>query len=100
MPWQKNLKTDSARYTPNFRPKYQENSWWNTALKVITHWLATFKNGCNGKIIGLILSFVDYFVYDALYIYYLMEDIHLACSETFNVQLQDCWPSELVDDVP
>ena len=26
--------------------------------------------------------------------------IHLACSESFDVQLQDCRPSELVDDVP
>ena len=30
----------------------------------------------------------------------MVKDIHLACSEAFNVQLQDCWPSELVDDVP
>ena len=30
----------------------------------------------------------------------LMKYIHLACSEAFDVQLQDCWPLELVDDVP
>ena len=30
----------------------------------------------------------------------MMEYIHLACSEAFNVQLLDYWPSELVDDVP
>ena len=29
----------------------------------------------------------------------MMKYIHLACSETFDVQLQDCWPSELVDGV-
>ena len=30
----------------------------------------------------------------------MMKYIHLACSEAFDVQLQDCWPSELVDGVP
>ena len=29
----------------------------------------------------------------------MMEYIHLAGSEAFDVQLQDCWPSELVDGV-
>ena len=30
----------------------------------------------------------------------MMKYIHLACSEAFDVQLQDCWSSELVDGVP
>ena len=30
----------------------------------------------------------------------MMKYIHLACSEAFDVQLQDCWPLELADGVP
>ena len=30
----------------------------------------------------------------------MMKCIHLTCSEAFDVQLQDCWTSELVDGVP
>ena len=29
----------------------------------------------------------------------MMKYIHLGYSEAFDVQLQDCWPSELVDNV-
>ena len=30
----------------------------------------------------------------------MMKYIHLACGEAFDIQLQDCWPSEFVDGVP
>ena len=30
----------------------------------------------------------------------IMKYIHLACSEAFDGELQDCWPSKLVDGVP
>ena len=28
------------------------------------------------------------------------DEVHLSGSEAFDVRLQDCWPLELVDDVP
>ena len=30
----------------------------------------------------------------------MIKYIHLACSEAFDIQLQDCWPLKLVDSVP